>query len=74
MAVVSTGALYQLYRSNESRYQSAYVGGFLAAAYCYAAARTNDDPQVSTWWHVGIHVIANAGNAMLYAGLPNSIS
>ena len=70
MAVVGTGALYQLYRSHESRYQSAYVGGFLGAACCYAAARANDDPQISTLWHVGLHVIANAGNAMLYVGLP----
>ncbi len=70
---VTSGYIYNIYRSYESDNQVWYFATCLASVLCYLKARANVDPDVSTAWHVGIHICANIGNILLYNTIKRNI-
>lgn len=68
MVIVASVMLLQLHWARGNVYGGAYALTCGASAACYAKARATADFNRSTLWHVGVHICANAGNMMLYAG------
>ena len=73
IVTVTSGCIYNIYRSYESDNQVWYFATCLASVLCYLKARANADPDVSTAWHVGIHICANIDNILLYNTIKRNI-
>ena len=63
MAIVALGAAWHVYL------WVWYWAVVVVCLLCYIAARLCKDPNISSWLHCGIHIIANIGNIILFLSI-----
>ncbi|KAF0723712.1 hypothetical protein AaE_009846 [Aphanomyces astaci] len=71
ISAVFFGFAYHIYRSlwcASSSHQVVYYGFVLKTLYCYSQARAAPNKDVSSRWHMTMHLVGNIGNLVLYAG------
>ncbi|KAG9415367.1 hypothetical protein AC1031_008809 [Aphanomyces cochlioides] len=71
MSAVFLGFAYHIYSSlfcASSYHQLFYYAFVVKTAYCYSQARAAPNKDVSSRWHMTMHLVGNVGNLILYAG------
>ncbi|KAF0697789.1 Aste57867_11548 [Aphanomyces stellatus] len=71
MFAVFAGSAYHLYCSfscASSLHQLLYYAFVSKTIYCYSQARAAPNKDISSRWHMTMHLVGNVGNLVLYAG------
>ncbi|ETW01845.1 hypothetical protein H310_06416 [Aphanomyces invadans] len=71
ISAVVLGFAYHLYQSlwcASWSHQILYYAFVVKTVYCYSQARAAPNKDVSSRWHMIMHLVGNIGNLILYAG------